>query len=137
MAKLSRNIVIVLFSVLLVALMMSEAVGKEICHDVLAAPGEGKCDPQSCKNQCTSKYGGSGLCVQAFENLYSFVDREDDSGYDHYSHEVFGIELKSLEDLAVFEVAMEFHSIVEVFKFCVKCKEAPLQLLPILFLHSY
>ncbi|XWS66489.1 hypothetical protein CRYUN_Cryun05aG0204100 [Craigia yunnanensis] len=71
MAKFSWNVVIVLFSVLLVTLMMSEAVGQEMCHDVLAAPGNGKCDPQSCKDQCASKYSGSGLCVQSFGNLFS------------------------------------------------------------------
>ena len=38
---------------------------------VLAAPGNGKCDPQSCKDQCASKYSDSGLCVQSFGNLYS------------------------------------------------------------------
>ncbi|EOY09578.1 hypothetical protein QUC31_010440 [Theobroma cacao] len=72
MAKLPCNIVMVRFSFILVTLMMCGAVqGQEVCHDVLPAPGGGQCDPQSCKDKCASKHGGTGLCVQDFENLYS------------------------------------------------------------------
>ncbi|XVE96164.1 hypothetical protein REPUB_Repub02eG0198000 [Reevesia pubescens] len=71
MAKLPCNLVIVLFSVFLVAMMMSKTKGQEICHDVLSAPGNGECDPQNCKDQCTAKWNGSGLCVQSVENLHS------------------------------------------------------------------
>ncbi|XVF75972.1 hypothetical protein PTKIN_Ptkin13bG0230300 [Pterospermum kingtungense] len=75
MVKLSRNLTIAFFSVFLAALMMcgEVAVGQEICHDVLEAPGQGICDPQSCKDQCASKYGASasGLCFQYYQNLHS------------------------------------------------------------------
>ncbi|KAK5835952.1 hypothetical protein PVK06_011678 [Gossypium arboreum] len=54
-----------------VASMMGEAIGREICHDVLAAPGDGKCDPQSCKHKCASKWNGAGFCVQSYANLHS------------------------------------------------------------------
>ncbi|TYJ39533.1 hypothetical protein E1A91_A04G075800v1 [Gossypium mustelinum] len=71
MANLSYNIVTVLLCVFVVASMMGEAIGREICHDVLAAPGDGKCDPQSCKHKCASKWNGAGFCVQSYANLHS------------------------------------------------------------------
>ncbi|KAK8593450.1 hypothetical protein V6N12_045531 [Hibiscus sabdariffa] len=73
MAKFSYNNIVTLFCVFLVAWMMSEAVGQEICHDVIPAPGGGQCDPQSCKDQCAAKWGAAaaGLCVNSFPNLFS------------------------------------------------------------------
>ncbi|OMO54579.1 S locus-related glycoprotein 1 binding pollen coat [Corchorus capsularis] len=73
MAKLSRNIVMVLFATLLVTtLMMFKGVeGQEICHVELKAPGNGICDAKSCKDQCAAIWNGSGLCVQSVQNLFS------------------------------------------------------------------
>ncbi|KAK9036874.1 hypothetical protein V6N11_021798 [Hibiscus sabdariffa] len=69
----TRSVMLGLGTGVVVAWMMSEAVGQEDCHDVIPAPGGGQCDPQSCKDKCAAKWGAAaaGLCVNSFPNLFS------------------------------------------------------------------
>ncbi|OMO54580.1 NmrA-like protein, partial [Corchorus capsularis] len=106
MAKLSRNIVMVLFATLLgTTLMMFKGVeGQEICHDVLKAPGNGICDAKSCKDQCAAKWNGSGLCSVKLGALTSvFILRSVSAlnhgalGGDLYDHESLVSAIKQVD----------------------------------------